>query len=54
LLASYEVVFTEGGVTRQESVYNGLQALPVSCTYVLIHDGARPFVSSNLMHRVLS
>lgn len=54
LLASYEVVFTEGGVTRQESVYKGLQALPASCMYVLIHDGARPFVSSNLMRRVLS
>ena len=54
LLASYQVVFAEGGITRQDSVYKGLKALPAACTHVLIHDGARPFVSSNLMHRVLS
>ena len=30
-----------GGETRQESVYNGLQALPASAKRVLIHDGAR-------------
>lgn len=54
LLASYQVVFAEGGTTRQESVYRGLKALPAVCNYVLIHDGARPFVSSSLMDRVLS
>ena len=31
-----------GGKTRQESVYNGLQI--VNQDYVMIHDGARPFV----------
>lgn len=31
-----------GGKTRQESVYNGLQK--VNQAYVMIHDGARPFV----------
>ena len=30
----------KGGQTRQESVYNGLQA--INCDYVLIHDAARP------------
>ena len=54
LLVSFPVVFAEGGTTRQESVYKGLKALPAGCTHVLIHDGARPFVSSSLMHRVLS
>lgn len=34
-----------GGDTRQASVYNGLLQLSDSCSIVLIHDGARPFVS---------
>lgn len=32
------VKFIEGGETRQDSVYNGLQALPTSAARVLIHD----------------
>ncbi|HEY9836048.1 MAG TPA: 2-C-methyl-D-erythritol 4-phosphate cytidylyltransferase, partial [Vampirovibrionales bacterium] len=35
------VQFIQGGSTRQESVYNGLQGLPPEATHVLIHDGAR-------------
>lgn len=34
-----------GGNTRQESVFNGLMHLDGCCGTVLIHDGARPFVS---------
>ena len=34
-----------GGQTRQDSVYNGLQV--VDQDYVMIHDGARPFVEKN-------
>lgn len=33
-----------GGATRQESVANGLRALPERCNAVLVHDGARPLV----------
>jgi 2-C-methyl-D-erythritol 4-phosphate cytidylyltransferase len=39
------VSIVEGGQERQESVYNGLKAINVNCDIVLIHDGARPFVS---------
>ena len=35
------VELIKGGATRQESVYNGLQALPPNADRVLIHDGAR-------------
>ncbi|RKD33766.1 2-C-methyl-D-erythritol 4-phosphate cytidylyltransferase [Thermohalobacter berrensis] len=35
----------EGGKERQDSVYNGLLAVSENCDIVLIHDGARPFVS---------
>lgn len=34
-----------GGEIRQASVYNGLLQLNEGCGIVLIHDGARPFVS---------
>ena len=37
-----------GGETRQESVYNGLQALPQSAKRVLIHDGARCLATPEL------
>lgn len=40
-----------GGKTRQESVYNGLQALPPSAFRVLIHDGARCLVTAELFDR---
>lgn len=40
-----------GGVTRQESVYNGLRAfLGNQPEHVLIHDGVRPFIS----HAIIS
>ncbi len=34
-----------GGESRRESVLKGLEALPVSTNYVVIHDGARPLVA---------
>lgn len=40
-----------GGETRQESVYNGLQALPPDAQRVLIHDGARCLATSELFDR---
>ncbi|HBY80057.1 MAG TPA: 2-C-methyl-D-erythritol 4-phosphate cytidylyltransferase, partial [Cyanobacteria bacterium UBA11148] len=40
-----------GGATRQESVYNGLQALPETAQRVLIHDGARCLVTPELLDR---
>ena len=43
-----------GGATRQESVYNGLQALPEEARRVLIHDGARCLASPQLFDRCSS
>ena len=43
-----------GGDSRQESVRNGLESLvEVSPGKVLIHDGARPFASADLVGRVI-
>ncbi|QOV23738.1 2-C-methyl-D-erythritol 4-phosphate cytidylyltransferase [Anabaenopsis elenkinii] len=44
------VEFIPGGSSRQESVYNGLQALPANAKQVLIHDGARCLVTPNLLN----
>ncbi|MCL2931772.1 MAG: 2-C-methyl-D-erythritol 4-phosphate cytidylyltransferase [Trichodesmium sp. MAG_R03] len=41
----------EGGTTRQESVYNGLQALPSAAERVLVHDGARCLATPKLLDR---
>ena len=45
------VTLIQGGATRQESVYNGLQALPTDATGVLIHDGARCLATPDLFNR---
>ncbi len=44
-----------GGDTRQRSVLNGLRALaPQAPDRVLIHDGVRPFVTAEIIERVLA
>ncbi len=45
------VHFIQGGATRQESVYRGLQALPTAAKHVLIHDGARCLATPALLDR---
>lgn len=45
------VQIIQGGTTRQESVYNGLQALPADAKQVLIHDGARCLATPELFDR---
>ena len=45
------IELVEGGKTRQESVYNGLQALPSAAERVLIHDGARCLATPELLDR---
>lgn len=42
-----------GGATRRESVAAGLSAVPDVAEVVLVHDGARPLVTSALIERVL-
>ena len=45
------VQLIQGGDTRQESVYNGLEALPNEAERVLIHDGARCLATPELFDR---
>ena len=47
----------EGGATRTESVRNALKALegmPASFGYIAIHDGARPYITKELIIRTLA
>ena len=43
-----------GGAQRQESVRNGLCAVPDDAAVVVIHDGARPLVSPQLVNDVVA
>ncbi|WP_420723976.1 bifunctional 2-C-methyl-D-erythritol 4-phosphate cytidylyltransferase/2-C-methyl-D-erythritol 2,4-cyclodiphosphate synthase [Hwanghaeella sp. LZ110] len=51
-----DILLQQGGKTRQNSVFRGLQALSNVVSegeLVLIHDAARPFISNALIDRVL-
>jgi 2-C-methyl-D-erythritol 4-phosphate cytidylyltransferase len=45
------IILQNGGATRQESVRRGLDRLAASAEIIMIHDGARPFVSPALIDR---
>lgn len=52
-LAGLPIRIVAGGAERGGSVLNGLLATPEGAASVLIHDGARPFVSAGIIDRVL-
>ena len=52
--AALQVSIVTGGSSRQESVWNGLSALPTDCTHVLIHDGARCLVDEGTIRRCMA
>ncbi len=53
LAGEVPVTVVEGSETRQKSVYNGLLAVKGQPDLVLIHDGARPFVSREVILEAL-
>ena len=46
---AHKVHWINGGDTRQQSVCNGLEALPKEAEKVLIHDGARCLINPELI-----
>lgn len=44
----------EGGKERQDSAYQGLVAVSVKCGLVLVHDGARPLVTPELINAAVA
>lgn len=49
---SLPIILVEGGATRQESVWNAARAASDEADLLLVHDAARPLVSSDLISRV--
>ena len=43
-----------GGVRRQDSVYAALRAAPQDTAIVVVHDGARPFVTTEQIEQVIA
>lgn len=56
LLATYQIAKVSemvlGGNERQDSVYNGLLRME-NAEIVLVHDGARPFIRQEVIHRLV-
>lgn len=52
-LLTLPVKTAAGGAERGDSVWNGLAALDPDLDPVLVHDGARPFVTNEIITRVL-
>jgi 2-C-methyl-D-erythritol 4-phosphate cytidylyltransferase len=49
-----KIVFVDGGATRRASVFNALRLLEdYNPCYVLIHDGARPFIKPALIENII-
>jgi 2-C-methyl-D-erythritol 4-phosphate cytidylyltransferase len=48
-----QTIFTEGGASRRESVYKGLLALPETATIAVIHDAARPLITSAVVDEAI-
>lgn len=46
------ITIIEGGETRQQSVLNGLNACK-DCDFVLIHDGARPMITVEIINKAM-
>lgn len=57
ILASYPcdklLRVVDGGRERQESVARGLDAVPQECDLVVVHDGVRPLVDTELLSSVV-
>lgn len=45
---------TPGGARRQDSVFAALALVSPACDYVLVHDGARPFLTEALIERCVT
>jgi 2-C-methyl-D-erythritol 4-phosphate cytidylyltransferase len=52
-LPTADIKVIVGGMTRDESVYEGLKSCHTASTYVFIHDGVRPFVQGRWLLEML-
>lgn len=52
-LDSHFLTLVEGGMSRRDSAARGVQGIREDTTSILVHDAARPFLSPDLIDRVL-
>lgn len=48
------IVVAAAGSTRQESAFSGLELVPDEFEYVVMHDGARPLISADLIAHTIA
>ena len=48
------IVVAAAGSTRQESAFSGLELVPEDFEYVVMHDGARPLISADLIAHTIA
>ena len=48
------IALTQGGTTRTQTVKHGIRAIEDDCDYVIVHDGARPYVTAALINSVIA
>jgi len=48
------IAVVPGGAERQDSVREGLQAAPPDTGWIVVHDAVRPFITPELIERVLA
>ena len=48
------IVVAAAGSTRQESAFSGLELVPEAFEYVVMHDGARPLISADLIAHTIA
>lgn len=57
LMKSFEIHkkinIVKGGETRQQSVFHGVKRCCEESEYIIIHDGARPFISKQIIENAL-
>lgn len=51
--SSSRITFAHPGKRRQDSVFNGFCAIKSNPSYVCVHDAARPFISEDLVKKVI-
>ena len=52
--SSTPIKLADAGTLRQESAFNGLEAVGEEFDYVAIHDGARPHISAEIIDHAIS
>ena len=48
------IVMAPAGVTRQESAFSGLEMVPEDFEFVIVHDGARPLITHDLIEHTIA